>query len=481
MKKKFYLTTAIAYLNAPPHIGFALESLYADVLARHYRIKGEDVFFLTGSDEHGSKIAKTAAREKIEPQAFCNKQVILFQRLKETLNLSYDDFIRTTEERHKKGVEKFWQVCLAAGDIYKKEYTGLYCLGCEAFKTKKDLINGLCPDHETAPEEIKEENYFFRLSRYQPQLLNLLSSNEHFIYPHDKYNEIYEIVKNEKLEDISISRSRKSLNWGIPVPGDADQVIYVWFDALINYLTGVGYGSDEKEFKKWWPADLHIIGKEINRFHTLLWPAMLLSTGLPLPKKVAVHGWITHAGQKMSKTLGNVIDPFVLVDEDGLDPVRFFLLQEIPFDRDGDYSRQRFKERYNADLANELGNLLTRVSNMVEKFFDGQLPAMEVENSYDLSKVGKLTEELKFDLALEEIWAVIKTANQYIDREKPWELFAIKNMDKLGKILNKLIVLVRDVALALEPFLPDTSLKIQNHFSRDRIVKMPPLFPRILI
>ncbi|MBU0671077.1 MAG: methionine--tRNA ligase [Patescibacteria group bacterium] len=478
MNNKFYVTTAIPYVNSSPHIGFALELVQTDVIARFQRIIGKDTYFLTGSDENSLKNVQAAEAEGISTQELCDKNAQKFIELKEILNLSNDAFIRTTEKRHFKGAQKLWKACKKE-DIYKKKYKGFYCVGCESFYTEKDLIDGKCPEHKTKPDVIEEENYFFRLSDYQNRLEKLIESDEIKIVPEHRKNEVLSFIR-QGLEDFSISRSKeRAHNWGVPIPGDKDQVMYVWFDALSNYINALDYDTDGELFKKYWPADVHVIGKGITRFHAVYWPAMLLSAGLALPKTIFVHGYITVEGEKISKSLGNTVDPVELVNTYGVDAVRYYLLREIPPTLDGDYSDKKFINRYNSDLANDLGNLVSRVANMVERFFEGELPEVEVENEYDLEKIHKLTEEFKFNEALEYIWKLISIANQYVEEEKPWELAAIKNMDKLAKVLTKLVITVKDVALALEPFLPETSKEIQKHFSKKEITKIKPLFPRI--
>jgi len=480
MKKKYYITTAIPYVNAEPHIGFALEIIQVDVLARYHRLIGDDVRFLTGTDENSLKNVQAAEIEKISPQKLCDRNSEKFRNLKEVLTLSFDDFIRTTEKRHILGAQKLWSACKKE-DIYQKKYEGYYCIGCEAFYPKEDLVDGtLCPEHKKKVEFVKEENYFFKLSAYQNKLKRLIESGELDIVPKERKNEILSFI-NSGLEDFSISRSSKrAKGWGIQVPGDDAQIMYVWFDALSNYITALGYAQDDKLYKKYWPADLHVIGKGIIRFHAIYWPAMLLSAGLPLPKQIFIHGYINYKGEKMSKSLGNVIDPMHIVDDYGTDALRYFLLREIPPTTDGDFTLERFIQRYNADLANDLGNLVSRVSNMIERFFRGKLPVVEVENEYDLEKVNLLISQYRFNEALEYIWQIIRRANQYVEEEQPWQLFAVKNMDKLAKVLTKLLLSIKDISLALEPFLPETSQEIQEHFDQPVIRKMEPLFPRIL-
>ncbi|MFH1536776.1 MAG: methionine--tRNA ligase [Patescibacteria group bacterium] len=477
-KKKFYITTAIPYVNAKPHIGFALELIQTDVIARYHIIIGDDTYFLTGSDENSLKNVEAAEKEKITTKELCDRNAKNYLDLKEILNLSFNDFIRTTDKKHFKGAEKLWKAC-RPDDIYKKKYKGHYCVGCETFYMAKELEDGKCPEHKTKPDIIEEENYFFKLSAYQQKLENLIETDEIKIIPESRKNEVLSFIK-QGLEDFSISRSKKrAKDWGVPVPGDAEQVMYVWFDALSNYITALDYSGDQKLFNQYWPADVHVIGKGITRFHAVYWPAMLMSAGLPLPKTIFVHGYITVNGEKISKSLGNTVDPVEIVEKYGADPLRYYLLREMPSTGDGDFSSEKFIGRYNSDLANDLGNLVSRVANMVDRFFEGELPEVEIENEYNLEKINRLIEDYKFNEALEYIWKLIGAANQYVEDEKPWELAAIKNMDKLAKVLTKLVFSVKDVALALEPFLPATSTAITKHFSKKVITKIDPLFPRI--
>ncbi|MEK7178237.1 MAG: methionine--tRNA ligase, partial [Patescibacteria group bacterium] len=355
---KFYVTTSIPYVNAEPHIGFALEIIQADVLARYRRHKGDDVFFLTGTDEHGVKIVRAAKAAGKTSQDFVNGVTKKFKDLKKILNLSGDDFIRTSDrKRHWPGAQKLWFKLYDAGKLYKKSYRGLYCVGHEAFITEKDLVNGKCRDHQEEPEIIEEENWFFKLSDYTNKIKEKIKSDELLVMPKSRKNEILSLI-NEGLEDISFSRPRKDLSWGIPVPNDSKHTMYVWCDALSNYITAIGYADDEKKFKKWWPANVQVIGKDILRFHAAIWPGMLLAAKLPLPKTIFVHGFITVGGEKMSKTIGNVIDPFEVVKKYGADALRYYLLREIPSGEDGDFTYEKFEERYNADLAKGLGNLV---------------------------------------------------------------------------------------------------------------------------
>ncbi len=474
MKPTYYLSTGIPYVNAAPHIGHAIEALYADVMARHQRLLGHEVFFLTGSDEHGQKILKTATEAGRTAEDFAAQNSALFVEMLDEWDISNDDFIRTTEPRHIAGAQAFWRVCVENGDIYKKNYTGLYCVGCESFKTEKDLVDGRCPDHNRAPEQLSEENYFFRLSKYQEPLEFLFANNKHFVTPLSRFNEMHNLLK-EGLEDISISRAADKLPWGIPVPGDEGQVMYVWFDALTNYITALGYGSsNDAQFKKFWPGT-HVVGKEINRFHSLLWPAMLMAAGLELPRSIAVHGWVTVNGQKMSKTVGNVIDPRLLTKKFPLEAVRYFLMREIPFDTDGDFTEAKFFDRYTGDLANGVGNLTNRVVTMIEKYADSLVPEV---SQVDEAMIKTVREEIwptymremsvwRFDLALDAVNRFVKYCDQRISDAEPWKLVKMGETQQVHDLLYHLAEALRHIAVMLWPVMPQTAEKIMTMLGLD--------------
>ena len=480
---KFYVTTSIPYVNAEPHIGFALEIIQSDVLARYYRHKGEDVFFLTGTDEHGVKIVRAAKAAGKTPQDFTNGVTKKFKDLKKVLNLSWDDFIRTSDKKkHWPGAQKLWLKLYDAGKLYKKSYKGIYCIGHEAFITEKDLVNGKCKDHQKEPEIIEEENWFFKLSDYTKEIKAKIESDELKVAPKSRKNEILALI-NEGLEDISFSRPRKDLSWGIPVPNDSKHTMYVWCDALSNYISALGYGQDDSKlqapspkFKKYWPADVQVIGKDILRFHAAIWPGMLLAAKLPLPKTIFVHGFITVGGKKMSKTVGNVIDPFEIVKKYGADALRYYLLREIPSGEDGDFTYEKFEERYNAGLAKGLGNLVARVLTLSQK---NNIKAVKNKN-FDAAikktekQIEKFINEFRFNNALVAIWRLVASGNKYIDEKKPW---ALKPESKEFKeIIGSLLFLISDIGALLSPFLPETSEKISGQLKNRKISI---LFPQL--
>ncbi|MCD5397059.1 MAG: methionine--tRNA ligase [Candidatus Pacebacteria bacterium] len=477
--KKFYITTSIFYTNANPHIGHALESIQADVIARYHRILGENVFFLTGTDEHGQKNTKAAEAMGKSPEAFTDEISQRVKELKKALNLSNDDFIRTTDQkRHWPAVKKAWLRLNKKGDIYKKKYKGFYCVGCEAFITKKDLKDGKCVVHQKKPEIIEEENYFFRLSKYSKEIENIIKEDKIKIIPNFRKNEILNFIK-KGLEDISFSRQRKNLKWAIPVPDDSEASIYVWADALSNYISALGYAENGDKFKRFWPADVHCIGKDILRFHGLIWSAMLLSLKLPLPKTIFVHGFITVNEQKMSKSLGNIINPFELNEKYGTDAVRYFLLREIPPTEDGDFSYQKFEQRYNADLANGLGNLVARVVTLAAKLKMKNEKLKTTTKNLKINKIidktwksyKKSLDEFKFNEALIAVWELISFCDRYIEKERPWE-------DKKNSktVISDLLFAVSEIAKLIEPFLPETSEKILRQI---KTKKSKALFPHL--
>jgi methionyl-tRNA synthetase len=471
--KKFFITTAIPYVNAPPHLGFALEIIQTDVLARYHRLLGEKVFFLTGTDENSLKNVRAAEKEGISVKKLVDNNAARFYELKKVLNLSFDDFIRTTQERHIKGAQKLWIACKK--DIYKKTYRGLYCVGCEEFYNENELENGLCPEHKAKLELVEEENYFFRLSKYQNQLKRIIREEKIKIIPENRKNEILSFL-NQKLEDICISRSaERAHGWGIDVPGDPSQKIWVWFDALSNYINAVGYGEDEKKFKQWWPADIHVIGKGIARFHCVYWPAILISAKLSLPKSIFIHGYITVAGQKISKSLGNVIDPFDIVQKYGTDSLRYFLLRESSPFEDLDFTFEKFEKRYNDDLAAGIGNLVARIVTLAKRLqIEGTKRKIESQKIKEEIKKArkkweKSLEQFNFEKALIAVWELISFCDKFVQERKPWE-----SKDKI-MIADLLFALV-EISKILSPFLPQTSEKILRQIESKNVEI---LFPKL--
>lgn len=470
MSDKFFITTSIAYTNAPPHIGFALELAQADVLARYHKLEGEEVFFLTGTDEHGAKIARVAEAEGKEKQKFVDEISSRFLELAKKLNISNSDFIRTTDrQRHWPAVVKAWKKLEEAGDLYKKNYKGLYCIGHEAFMKPSELKNGECVLHKQKPEIVEEENWFFKLSKYKKEIKRAMESHGMKILPAHRQNEILNLL--EDAEDVSFSRPRKDLEWGIPVPGDDASTVYVWGDALINYISAIGYTDETEQFKKFWPADVHLVGKDILRFHAMIWPAMLLAIGLPLPKAIYVHGFITVEGEKMSKTVGNVIDPFVLIQKYGVDAVRYFLLREILSGEDGDFSYKKLEGRYKSDLADGLGNLVQRVLTLIESGLLGELNYLEkFEDKKVVERIKKIRQEhqknvndFKLHEALGKVFELVSFANSYINQHKPWELVK-DNPDHFLEVITNVTKLILNITFLIYPFLPETSEKILASF-----------------
>lgn len=457
---KYYITTPIYYVNDMPHIGHAYTTVAADVSARWQRLHGREVFFLTGTDEHGAKIAQAAAKNNQSPKAFCDGIVAGFKQAWESLDIVYDGFIRTTDERHEKTVQLFLQKLFDGGAIYKKNYEGLYCVPCEKFIAEADLNEDLCcPDHRQKPVHHSEENYFFRLSAYRDRLLEILSDENHpqhlAVYPVERRNEIIGKLRIS-LEDISISRA--ALEWGIPLPFDPDQTVYVWVDALLNYISAAGYGDDPAGFKQLWPADAHLMAKDILWFHSVIWPALLLAAGLPLPKKVFAHGFFTIGGQKMSKTLGNVIQPHQLIERFGVDASRYLVLSLFPFGTDGDISWEAMTDKYNVDLANNFGNLVSRTATMVGKYFDGKVPepgsgANRLSVQDELGQAAQYFQTLEFSRAIEQIQKAIDRANRHIEASAPWKMAKENNPD-LGGVMFDLLRSIGLIALYLLPFMP---------------------------
>lgn len=471
--KRIYLTTAIPYVNASPHVGHALEFVQADCLARFYKALGYDVYFSSGSDENSLKNVQAAEAEGVKTEELVKRYADKFESLKDALDLSFDVFNRTATKAHFAGAQKLWSLCKPE-DIYKKKYRGLYCIGCEAFYTPDEIVSGKCPDGHSNIEEIEEENYFFKLSNYQKYLDDLIQTDRLEIVPQTKKHEVLSFLR-QGLEDFSISRSvERAHGWGVPVPGDETQIMYVWFDALVTYLTALGFGGTDDLFKKYWvenPNRLHVIGKGIIRFHAVYWPAMLASAGLKLPTDEFVHGYITVEGEKISKTLGNVVDPFDLVEKFGKEAVRFYLLREIPAWGDGDFSLTRFKDLYNGELANGLGNLVARVARLAS---DTSLALPEKKNFTFKKVVLDNLKNFRFDQAMIGLWEDVSVLDKKINEEKPWELEGAK----LKKVISPIAMEVREIAFNLGPFLPETSARILEQFT-GKISAEKPLFPRI--
>jgi methionyl-tRNA synthetase len=473
-QKAYYITTPLYYVNAKPHIGHAYTNVLCDTFSRYQRFLGHKVFFLTGTDEHGTKIEKTARLEGKEPRQYVDEMVPQFKELWRILGISYDHFIRTTDEGHKKIVQNILLDLEKRGEIYKSSYKGWYCTPCESFWTELQLVNGKCPDCSRDVQELLEENYFFKLSKYQDWLIDTVQKNPDFIKPEIRKNEILGFLR-QPLEDLSITRIRSRLTWGIDYPNSKDHVVYVWFDALINYISAVGHTEDEQRFQSFWPADLHIVGKDILRQHAVYWPIMLHAMGLPQFKTVLAHGWWTMQGAKVSKSRGNAVDPIELVNKYGVDALRYFLLREVTLGLDGAFSEDLLAERYTSDLANDLGNLWFRFASMLDKYFSGSIPELEKESekaplllkSYELwEKVDQAMLRLDPREALSVLWEVITLANQFVEEKKPWVL--AKDSAKKGELSQALVVLgecIAHVAVLLDSFMPDTAKKIQERLS----------------
>jgi len=510
-KKTFYISTPIYYVNDVPHIGHAYTTIIADTLSRFQKLCGSDVFFLTGTDEHGQKIEKSAAEKGLTPIELADSVVIRFKKLWKSLNISYDNFIRTTSSQHEAGVQKIFQRLQEKGDIYKGTYTGYYCVSCENFLSddvplEKDGYK-ICPDCEKKAGEVSEECYFFKLSSYQDKLLDFYTKNPEFVRPKSRMNEVTSFVR-QGLKDLSITRT--TVKWGVPVPGDPEHTIYVWFDALHNYLTGIGYDWDMDLFNKFWPANIHLVGKDILRFHAIFWPAFLLAAGFPLPGTIYGHGWWMKDGTKMSKSRGNVLDPDIILETFGPDPLRYFLLREIPIGLDGNFSHEGFIHRVNSDLANDLGNLVQRTLTMIVNYFGGKLIDHGEETKDDKklheeftaakTRIFKHFEEYNINRALEEIWVYINNVNKYLADNEPWLM--AKDEDKrrsLARVLFQAACALRGITYMLYPVMPDSSEKIWSYLGEksrltdidyndfkfekydpvNTIQKPDPLFPRV--
>lgn len=476
MKEKYYITTAIAYTSGKPHIGNTYEIVLADSIARYKRLKGFDVYFQTGTDEHGEKIEIKAKEAGITPKEYVDKVAIEIKAIWDIMNTSYDKFVRTTDEQHEKIVQKIFKKMYDQGDIYLGEYKGLYCTPCESFWTESQLVSGKCPDCGREVQEKKEEAYFFKLSKYQDRLIKYIEEHKEFIQPEARKNEMINNFIKPGLQDLCVSRT--SFDWGIPAPIDSKHVVYVWLDALTNYITNIGYDPDSssQKFKKLWPADLHLIGKDIIRFHTIYWPCFLMSLDLPLPKQVFGHPWLLMADGKMSKSKGNVIYADDLVREYGVDAVRYYLLHEIPFSNDGVLSSELLVVRINGDLVNILGNLVNRTIAMAKKYFDGNIENRKKKEDIDKElismlnalekKIDEKMEKLEIGAAIDGIFEVLRRSNKYIDETTPWVLAKDENKkERLETVLYNLVESIRVCAVFLEPFLPDTSKNILNQIN----------------
>ncbi len=494
MADKFYITTPLYYVNASPHIGHSYTNIAADTLARYMRkIIGKDkVWLLTGTDEHGQKIEKAAAASGLDPQDFADKTVLQFKELWKALDISYNDFIRTTEPRHVNCVRRALEILHQKGDIYKDKYEGWYCTPCETFWLESQLDGKKCPDCKRPVERISEENYFFKLSKYQGWLLEYIEKHPDFIKPDIRRNEVLSFLKLNKLTDLCVSRPKERLGWGIPFSFSPDHVVYVWFDALVNYISAVGEFDAKGKYKsKWWPADLHLIGKDILRQHAVYWPIMLRALEIEPPECIFAHGWWMIGEDKMSKSRGNVVNPLEMVNKFGIDVYRYFLLRDVPFGSDGNFSEEAIIKRFNSDLANDLGNLLYRTLTMTEKYFQGQVPAIDL-NRVKLGSSGeeiKKALRLKFTLnaasgfnyysALEETWQLVAMANKYVEETKPWNLAKENKDEELKNFIRLLIDVIRVVAENVACFMPRTAEAIREQIGADKIKKGKPLFPRI--
>ena len=500
---RFYLTTAIDYVNSRPHLGTAYEKVTADVIARYRRLCGLPTRFVMGNDEHSQNVFQRATELGLDPLVFCDRMEAVFREVWAKLDVSFDDFIRTTEERHRVAVTTLVERIAAAGDLYEGEYEGWYCVSCEAFKQDKDLVDGECPVHRSKPDWVKERNHFFRLSRYRDRLLAHYAAHPTFVQPEVRRNEMLRLLERG-LEDISVSRTGQ--RWGIPVPFDPSNVVYVWFDALTNYMAAVGYGTDEEQFAAWWPADLHVVGKDITRFHAVVWPAMLMSAGIALPRRVFGHGWVNWQGQRMSKSLGTVVDPLDAADRLGPDPLRLYLVKEIVYGQDGDFTWERFDERYNADLANNFGNLVSRVTAMAHKYRGGRVapvpgaaPRLADVAADVVRRYGAALDAYELHAGMAAAFDLIDATNEFITRSEPWALAKDPDRrDELDQALFEMVEAVRIAALLLWPAMPSSCAEIWRRMGQTgsiaesrldadaawsggerHVVQGPPLWPRL--
>ncbi|MBN9397785.1 methionyl-tRNA synthetase [Candidatus Saccharibacteria bacterium 47-87] len=484
-QKKLYIATAIPYVNGPPHIGHAMDYLLADIWTRYQKQNGHEVRFQVGTDEHGNKISAKAAENNLAPQEFADRMVVLYKNFIAKVGAEYTDFVRTTDEHHVAAVQYIWQQLKPY--IYKGTYSGWYCMGHEAFFTDLEVqaTNGICPDHQTPYQQVSEENYFFKTSAFTDQIRQALNDNVMQIVPEFRKNEFLDLIK-DGLADVSISRPKKSLTWGIPVPDDPEQIMYVWLDALANYITVIGYPDRPAEYQTFWPADVQVIGKDILRFHAGIWPAMLLGIGLQLPKKLLVHGFVNIGGAKISKTVGNVIDPNEIIDQYGLDAFRYFFSRHIPTLDDGDFTWEKFENAYNGELGNDLGNLIQRVSGMITRYQSGVIGESE-QTEHDMSAYHEAMENLEFNKAIDEVWTMVRSLNQYIDNVKPWEIAKQIGKDAeaeahLSEVLAHCAGALVQIGDLLYPFLPATAKAIHTTFETGVVQPLETvLFPKVYI
>ncbi|MEK6727886.1 MAG: methionine--tRNA ligase [Candidatus Omnitrophota bacterium] len=496
MANKFYITTPLYYVNASPHIGHSYTNIAADTLARYMRqaLGDENVWFLTGTDEHGQKIQRAAEAIGLSPQEFTDKMIPQFRGLWKALNISYNDFIRTTEKRHIACVQRSLEILFQKGDIYKDKYEGLYCTPCETFWLESQAQGMLCPDCKGALEAICETNYFFNLEIYQPWLIEYIKKRPDFIKPQSRRNEVLSFLTLNKLSPLCISRPKERLSWGIPLPFSTEHVTYVWFDALVNYISAVGEFDAQGNYKsRWWPADLHLIGKDILRQHAIYWPIMLRALNIEPPKTVFAHGWWMVEANKMSKSRGNVVNPIEMVEKFGIDVYRYFLLRDVPFGLDGNFSEEAIVKRFNGDLANDLGNLVYRTLTMIEKYYQGDIPqgagfkneqgrmiAKKIEDlAAESGALLTIAADFNFSLSLEKIWELVNTANKYVEEIKPWNLAKENKTEELKAFIYLLVGMIREVAKTITPFMPHTAASIIQQIGKEKIQKGNPLFPRI--